>query len=176
MADKQTLIEVQNMTKHFGVTVALNQVSFQMHGGEICGLIGENGSGKSTVSSIIAGMQPATSGSMLFKGEPWQPASMLEAQKKGVGMVVQEAGTIPNITVAENIFMGHEELFSKGPFVNRRKMTAAAQQLLDELEMNNIRADARTSSLDMQERKLIEIAKAIYWRPEIGRASCRETL
>lgn len=167
MPEKQTMIEVKNVTKNFGITVALNQVSFSLRGGEISGLIGENGSGKSTVSSIIAGMQPATSGDMLFKGEHWKPSSMLEAQRKGIGMVVQEAGTIPRITVAENIFMGHEELFSKGMFVNKKKMTAAAQQLLDDLEMGHIKAATPTSQLDMQERKLVEIAKALYWKPDV---------
>lgn len=62
------LIEVRDMCKNFGVTVALNHVSFTVHAGEAVGLIGENGSGKSTVSSIIAGMQPATSGDISGKG------------------------------------------------------------------------------------------------------------
>ena len=93
------------MYKNFGATVALNNVSFTLNRGVVCGLIGENGSGKSTVSSIAAGMQPPTKGSMKFKGEPWAPPSMLYAEKHGIGMIVQEAGTIPNITVAENIFL-----------------------------------------------------------------------
>lgn len=167
MPQHPTIIEVKNMIKHYGATVALNDVSFSMRGGEICGLIGENGSGKSTVSSIIAGMQPATSGQMLYKGERWHPSSMLEAQTKGIGMVVQEAGTIPNITVAENLFLGHEELFIKGPLVNKGKMITAGQQLLDELGMESIKACRRTADLDMQDRKLVEIARALCWQPDV---------
>lgn len=167
MAENQALLEVRNMDKHFGVTVALNNVSFSLGRGLVYGLIGENGSGKSTVSSIIAGMQEATKGEMFYKGGSWKPSSMLYAQSKGIGMVVQEAGTIPNITVAENIFLGHEKMFSNGPFVDRRKMLKAAQELLDSLKITDFKADQRTSELDMQMRKIIEIAKCMYWKPEL---------
>ncbi len=167
MADGQMLMEVLNMNKNFGATIALKNVSFSLERGYVYGLIGENGSGKSTVSSIIAGMQNASSGEMLYKGESWNPSSMLYAQEKGIGMIVQEAGTIPNISVAQNIFLGHEKLFSKGPFVVRSKMVAAAQKLLDELGITYFKASQRTSDLDMQARKIIEIVKCMYWKPEL---------
>lgn len=164
----EVLLEIKNMDKIFGgVTVALNNVSFSLERGNVYGLIGENGSGKSTVSSIVAGMQPATSGQMLYKGNDWKPASMLHAQENGIGMVVQEAGTIPNISVAENIFLGHEKMFAKGPFVDKAKLNKAAQNLLDKLGVNNFTATERTSNLDMQKRKIIEIVKCMYWQPEL---------
>ncbi len=106
----EVLLEVKDMCKNFGVTVALNHVDFVVKRGEIRGLIGENGSGKSTVSSIAAGIQKATSGEMFYKGKPWNPASTLEAQSAGICMIVQEAGTIPDIPVADNIFLGHDFL------------------------------------------------------------------
>lgn len=167
MADQQTILKVIHMDKNFGVTVALNDVSFTLDRGHVYGLIGENGSGKSTVSSIIAGMQTATKGDMTYKGEPWKPSSMLEAQEHGIGMIVQEAGTIPNITVAENIFLGHEKMFGKGVFIDRAKLTSEAQKLLDELGIIWFKATDRTGKLDMQMRKIIEIAKCMYWKPDI---------
>ena len=164
----EELLRVERMYKNFGVTVALNDVSFTVERGFVYGLIGENGSGKSTVSSIIAGMQPATKGEMYYKGELWNPSSMLEAQENKIGMIVQEAGTIPNITVAENIFLGHENLFQKGLFVDKGEMEAAAQKLLDELELSEMfRPDQRVSTLDAQARKIIEIAKCLYWEPDL---------
>lgn len=166
MNEKDILIEVKELSKNFGVTVALDRVSFEIQRGEVKGLIGENGSGKSTVSSIIAGMQTALSGNMYFEGKEWKPSSMLQAHKAGVAMIVQEAGTIPNITISENIFLGHEEMFSKGVFINRRQMTAAAQKLLNELEIN-IDVSRTTGSFDMATRKLIEVAKALYWKPKL---------
>lgn len=167
MAQEQVLLEVRNVYKNFGVTVALDDVSFSLKRGNVYGLIGENGSGKSTVSSIIAGMQTATRGEIFFQGEPWSPATMLEAQERGVGMIVQEAGTISGISVAENIFLGHEELFSNGPFVNRARLNAAAQQLLDQYQVTTFSATDRVDSLDMQRRKIIEILRCLYWKPQL---------
>ncbi|MBR5970443.1 MAG: sugar ABC transporter ATP-binding protein [Lachnospiraceae bacterium] len=161
------ILEIEHMDKHFGVTVALNDVSFSLSRGHIYGLIGENGSGKSTVSSIVAGMQPPTKGTMRFKGADWAPKTMLQAQQAGIGMVVQEAGSIANITVAENIFLGHEKKFKKGPVINRSAMMAEAQALLDRLEITEFTARQRTSELDMQARKIIEIAKCMYWEPDL---------
>ena len=169
MSQREVLLQIKNMYKNFGATVALNNVSFEMCRGEIRGLVGENGSGKSTVSSIVAGIQPATKGDMVFKGQPWKPASTLAAQQGGVGMIVQEAGTIANITVAENIFLGHEDLFKDKTklFVSKTKMNAACQALFDELGITGINPHDRTAMLDMQQRKIVEIAKALYWKPEI---------
>jgi ribose transport system ATP-binding protein len=155
------------MYKNFGVTVALNHIDLVVKPGEIRGLIGENGSGKSTVSSIVAGMQPATSGEMLFKGEPWKPSSPLEAQEHGIAMMVQEAGTIAGISVAENIFLGHEKMFAKYSIVNKRAMVAEAQKILDDLGITDIDPSWRTARLDMQARKLVELAKALYWKPDL---------
>ena len=165
-SNKEVLLEVHDMVKNFGVTVALNHVDFVVKRGEIRGLIGENGSGKSTVSSIISGMQKPTSGTMTYKGEPWAPASTLEAQGKGICMIVQEAGTIQGIPVADNIFLGHEKMFMRGPIVNHGKMVKEAQDLLDRLGID-IDAGERTERLSMQQCKLVEIAKGMYWDPEI---------
>ncbi len=165
-SNKEVLLEVHDMVKNFGVTVALNHVDFVVRRGEIRGLIGENGSGKSTVSSIISGMQKPTSGSMTYKGQPWAPSSTLEAQGKGICMIVQEAGTIQGIPVADNIFLGHEKMFMRGPIVNHGKMVREAQELLDRLGID-IDASERTERLSMQQCKLVEIAKGMYWDPEI---------
>ena len=167
MSKEEVLLHVDHMYKNFGATVALNDVSFEMRRGEIRGLVGENGSGKSTVSSVIAGIQPATKGEMTYKGEPWKPATALEAQEAGIGMIVQEAGTIPNITVAENIFLGHEKMFANGMIVNKGKLTEACSKLFDDLGITRIKPDQLTSSLNMQDRKVVEIAKCLYWNPEI---------
>lgn len=166
MSIKKPIIEVQNICKNFGITAALKNVSFEAYEGEICGLIGENGSGKSTVTSIISGIQPATSGTMIYKGKPWKPINMLMAQKEKIGMIVQEAGTLTNISVAENIFMGHEDLFKKGIMINRKKMMDTARELLKRLEIN-IDPEIPTKRLTSEERKLIEIAKALYWKPDV---------
>jgi len=168
------IMEVRGISKTFGPTVALRQVDIEVKAGEIRGLIGENGSGKSTVTSIYAGMQPADSGEMFFLGEPWHPASMVDALKRGVGMIVQETGTIADITVAENMFLGEADAFCLfrgkrgrwGP-VNSAALIRAAQRALDDIGASHIRATQVTGTLDMQERKLVEIARVWMKRPRL---------
>lgn len=168
MPDKgEVLVEVRDLCKNFGVTVALNHVDIRFRRGEVRGLIGENGSGKSTVSSIVAGIQPATSGEMFYKGKPWKPANTLEAVANGIGMIVQEAGTIPGITVAENIFLGNYNRFKKGPVIDRAKMNAAAREALEKVGITGIDPSLPAGHYDMQERKLIEIAKVMAGDPEL---------
>lgn len=168
MAKKgEVLVEVRDMCKNFGVTVALSHVDIVVRRGEILGLIGENGSGKSTVSSIIAGIQPATSGEMFFQGKPWKPASSVEAANNGIGMIVQEAGTIESITVAENIFLGNYKPFKRGPAIARSKMNAEAKKALEKVGITDIHPSIPARAYDMQERKLIEIAKVMYHDPQV---------
>lgn len=160
-------VEVKNIFKRFGSTVALDDVSFSAFEGEILGLIGENGSGKSTVTSIYAGIQKCDSGEMLFHEQPWNPSSMTEALKNGVGMIVQESGTIPGISVAENIFLGEIRDFLQGPLVNRRALMQKAQLALDKIGAGHIQAEMITAALDFQDRKLVEIARVMAWEPKV---------
>lgn len=115
----EVIMQINHMRKTFGPTIALNDVDLTVKRGEIRGLIGENGSGKSTITSIISGMQGCDYGEMFYKGEPWNPKSMKWASDHGVGMIVQESGTVPGITVAENMFLCDTDRFAKGKlFVN----------------------------------------------------------
>ena len=108
---KTPILEMKHIRKTFASTVALGDVDLNVYPGEIRGLIGENGSGKSTISSIAAGMQKADSGEMLYHGEAWNPSSMIDALSKGIGMIVQESGTIQGVSVAENLFLGEMKQF-----------------------------------------------------------------
>ena len=112
-------------------------------------------------------MQPASSGEMFYKGKLWKPATMLEAQKAGIGMIVQEAGTIANISVAENIFLGNYDKFKKGPIINKVAMISEARKALEKIGVTNINPALPARHYDMQERKLIEIAKCMYNDPEL---------
>lgn len=164
----QPILEMKGIHKRFGSTVALGNVDLSVYPGEIRGLIGENGSGKSTISSIAAGMQKANEGTMTYHGKPWAPGSMIEALSGGIGMIVQESGTIPGITVAENLFLGETAKF-KGPAgtVNRRAMNRAADEALESIGVKNVRGAMPMGALDFQTRKLTEIAKVVMKDPEI---------
>ncbi len=161
MAEKEVLLEIKNMQKNFGSTIALAGVDLQVYRGEIRGLVGENGSGKSTITSIAAGMQKATSGEMFFKGKHWAPDSMVDAQQNGVSMILQEANTIPGVTVAQNLFAGQEEQFTKAGFVNMKKMFQAADELLEQFGIGHIRGKDHIDRYSFEERKLIEIVRAM---------------
>lgn len=163
----EILVEIKDLCKNFGVTVALNHVDIQIKRGEVRGLIGENGSGKSTVTSILAGIQSATSGTMYYKGKEWNPKSSLEAVQNGIGIIVQEMGTIPNITVAENIFLGNYHEFRKGISVSKKKMIVKAKKALNDIGITDIDPSRPTFTYNMEQRKLIEVAKTMAQNPEI---------
>ncbi len=161
------ILTVSHMDKSFGGTKALRDVSLSIRAGEIRGLIGENGSGKSTVTSIIAGMQKADRGEIDFKGERWKPESMIYALEHGIGMIVQESGTVPGVTVAENIFLADIDEFRHGIFIDRKNMNLKAQKILDDIGAGDIKANMITGMLDIQSRKLVEIARVMRKNPEI---------
>ncbi|MCQ2450261.1 MAG: sugar ABC transporter ATP-binding protein [Clostridia bacterium] len=165
---EQEILRMQGITKRFGSTIALQNVDLTVYAGEIRGLIGENGSGKSTISSIAAGMQKANEGKMFFCGEPWEPKSMLDALEKGIGMIVQESGTVPGITVAENMFLGETGAF-RGILgtINRAEMNRRADAALDAIGVKQIRGSMMLDSLDFQARKLVEIAKVVMKSPKV---------
>lgn len=164
---QELLIEVKDMCKDFGPTKALKHVNMAFYRGEIRGLVGENGSGKSTVTSIVAGMQQATSGEMFYKGEAWKPHSMVEAQAKGISMILQEANTIPGVTVAQNIFAGREEEFSKYGVINMKKMFRAADELLKQFGIDHIKANYPIDMYNFEDRKLIEIVRCVNENTEV---------
>ncbi len=165
--EKEILIWAQQISKTFGATVALDGVDLIIRRGEIHGLIGENGSGKSTLSSIIAGMQKANSGEIYLLNQKFHPLNMIDALNQGVGMIVQESGTIPGITVAENIFLGETNRFRKRGIISRKDMNREAQEALLKIGVDHIDARALTQTVDYQDRKLIEIARVINKSPQV---------
>ncbi len=162
------ILKVEHMSKSFGVTKALDDVSLKVYKGEIRGLIGENGSGKSTVTSIIAGMQRCDQGSMTFEDKKWCPNTMIESLKDGIGMIVQESGTINGISVAENIFLGETQKYTnKFGFVDKKKMNKDARDALKNIGIDNILGETSLDELDFQARKLVEIVKVVMKNPKI---------
>lgn len=177
----RVLLEIKGMNKVFGPVTALKNVDLTLKEGDVLGLIGENGSGKSTITSIAAGMQKSTSHDVMrYKGKDWAPSSMLDAlsgcgEGNGIGMVVQESGTVAGLTVAENIFLGEMEEFTIfhtkkgrgfGP-ISRTKLYAAAKKALSDIGIDYIDPSAICGRLDFQSRKLIEIAKVMLKDPDI---------
>ena len=165
--ENEAILVCKNIVKRFGPVNALNGVDFEVRRGEIRGLIGENGSGKSTLTSIMAGMQKATSGTMEYKGKPWNPSTMAQAQEQGVCMILQESNTVRGCTVAENIFAGQVGKFSRLGVVNMKKMNEEAQKLLDSFGVGRIRAADLIDRYSFEDRKMIEIVRSVSSHTEI---------
>ena len=115
----------------------------------------------------MAGMQKATSGTMEYKGKPWDPSTMAQAQERGVCMILQESNTVRGCTVAENIFAGQFHKFSKFGIVNMKKMTCEAQRLLDSFGVGRIRAADNIDKYSFEDRKMIEIVRSVSSNTEI---------
>ena len=161
------LLSARGVNKNFGATRALIDVDVDISLGEIRGLIGENGSGKSTFSSIVAGAQKEDSGTFILKGQEYHPKSMVDAQEHGVSMIIQEMGTISGITVAANIFAGRLEQFAKGGLLSWKKINAEADRVLADIGAPEIKGRMPIDMLNFEDRKIVEIARAMSTNPDL---------
>ncbi len=160
-------LEVKNVSKSFGITKALDEVSFNINKGEIHALIGENGSGKSTLTNSLAGIYHKDFGSFILDGKEINPENQVEANNEGISIIVQELGTLDGLTVAENIFLGHENTFVKMGIKNTAAMNRKANELLKKYGFDRIKASDMIDDYNFEDRKLVEIVKATYFDPKI---------
>jgi len=160
-------LQVQNLCKTFGITKAVQDVSFNVNKGEVHALIGENGSGKSTLTNMLTGIYSIDSGHFILDGKEIHPKNQVEANNEGVSIIVQELGTLSGLTVAENIFLGHEDRFVSHGIKNTNGMNREAQKLLDQYGFGRIKASSMVDDYNFEDRKLVEIVKATYFQPKI---------
>lgn len=137
---------------------ALEDVSFEVHAGSVHALMGENGAGKSTLLKILSGAYRPTGGAVVIDGQPRQFAGTADALEAGVAVIYQELHLVPEMTVAENLFLGH--LPSGFGLVKRRELLAAARQQLDRIG-EAIDPDTKVGRLPLAQRQMVEIAKAL---------------
>lgn len=164
---QEAVLSIRNISKNFGATKALTNVSVDFYPGQIHGLIGENGSGKSTVSNVVMGVYQPNSGTMLYKGNSYSPVNMMDAIANHICMVVQEMATINNLSVADNIFLGMEKDFAKGKIINTHQMNDEAKKVLRSVELDDIDPSMSINKLSFEDRKLVEVGRAMYQQPEI---------
>ncbi|MCY7420078.1 MAG: sugar ABC transporter ATP-binding protein, partial [Chloroflexi bacterium] len=151
------VLEMRGVSRAFGSTQALADVSIALHGGEIHALLGENGAGKSTLIKIMTGVQQPDTGDILIDGQPVRVASSQDAQRLGVAAIYQEPMIFPDLSVAENIFIGHRD---RVHIVDRRRMRREAQEVMARLDVSlNVADPAR--GLTLAQQQTVEIAKAI---------------
>lgn len=157
---EEVMLSLDGVGKRFPGTVALDGATMDVRRHEVVGLIGENGAGKSTLLKILAGLQRPDSGTMSVAGEKVRFNNVNEAMAHGVAMVFQEQSLVPNVSVAENIFLGNEgESVRAGTYRWKNLNDRAARYL--SIVADNIDPRARTSSLSFARRQMVEVAKAL---------------
>ncbi len=160
-------LSAQHIVKHYGGVVALSDGNLDIHAREVVALIGANGSGKSTMSKIINGVVVLDGGQLLLDGKPVHLSSPQAAKNMGIATVFQELSLIPQMTVAENIWLTREPLNALGT-VDRRTVQARTEGLLALFEgtfKTDLYPDAPVASLPPDEKQIIEILKAISFDP-----------
>ncbi|MGV8873021.1 MAG: sugar ABC transporter ATP-binding protein [Rhodococcus sp. (in: high G+C Gram-positive bacteria)] len=153
------LLEVREATKSFGSIAAVSGVSFPLYAGEAHALVGENGAGKSTIVKMLAGVHKPDTGSLLIGGSAVTLNNPAEAKANGIAVIYQEPTLFPDLTIAENIYIGAQPK-SRGGMIDRRAMNAAAEVLFGRLGVP-MDPDRLASGLSIADQQLVEIAKAL---------------
>jgi ribose transport system ATP-binding protein len=153
------VFKAEGVSKTFAGVTALRDVDFDLRSGEVHALMGENGAGKSTLMKILAGVHVDYDGQIRIEGAPVRFSGVQDAERAGVAIIHQELNLVPELTAAENIFLGREPLIL-GVFVDHRRIIKAASALLKRLGIE-IDAQRRIAELRIGEQQLVEIAKAL---------------
>jgi len=160
------LLSLSGVSKEFPGVKALNNVHFDLGEGEVHAIVGENGAGKSTLMKILSGIYKKDSGEIIYKGKSVNIPNPFEAQKLGISIIHQELNLMPHLTVAENIFIGREDRFPGGIFLNNSKLVSATIELLKELDLN-LNPNDIVGELSIAKQQMVEIAKAVSYRGSV---------
>ena len=160
------ILELVGVSKRFPGVIALEDIDFTLRAGEVHVLFGENGAGKSTLINIITGALAPSDGHMLLNGARVQLDSVYAARAAGISAVFQEFSLVPQLTVAENIFLGGEEEHCRFGLISGARIRRQARKLLDELGFS-IPVDRAVGHLARAEQQMVEIAKALRRWPSL---------
>ena len=158
-AASKAVLEVRGLRKTFPGVLALDDVDFDVRRGEVHALLGANGAGKSTLIKIVAGLYQADAGEIRIDGRPVELRDTQTARALGVSVIYQDFALVQHLSVAENLFLGREQMSPLG-LIDWRRTHAEARRLLDRLGID-ISTRAKVSSLSMGQRQLVEVAKAL---------------
>jgi len=160
------ILKTKAIQKTFPGVMALKNIDFELKKGEIHGLVGENGAGKSTFVKTLAGVYKKDLGEIYFKGEAFNPINIFFSLKKGIGIVYQESCFIPSLRVAENLFLNRLSEFGKFGFLDNKKLNLQASEWLGKIDAQ-IDPREKVENLSMGKQKLLELARVISFNPEV---------
>jgi ABC-type sugar transport system ATPase subunit len=162
MNERTYILEMKSIEKSFFGTRVLANVDFNVCSGEVHAIMGENGAGKSTLMKIIMGIYTHDQGEIFFEGHQVVVRGAREALNMGISMIHQELNSIPEMTIAENIFVGREKRIRGTPFLDRKKLNQATLRLLQEYNMETkITPTMTMKTLNIAQMQMIEIIKAV---------------
>ncbi len=151
-------LQMRDIRKRFGATLALDGVSLRVMPGEVHGLVGQNGAGKSTLMKVLSGAIQPDSGEILLDGQAYAPASPLEGRSRGVAMIYQELSLAPHLSVMENVLLGMEP--RRLGFLRWREMKRRAREALATLGHPQLNVKRPVAGLSPALQQVIEIARA----------------
>ena len=162
--NESPILQVQNLSKSFLGVKALDNIQFDLQKGEVHALMGENGAGKSTFMKILIGLLAPDSGEIIFERKILKSNSVHENLLKGISMIHQEILVVPELTVAQNIFLGREANYRN--WLNDKIINQNAQELLDLIGVK-INAQTKIKNLSIAQMQMVEIAKAVSTNAKI---------
>src|SRR6266550_176210 len=152
-------LRMERVSKRFGATIALDDVSISVEAGEILALVGENGAGKSTLMKILSGAYRPDAGEIWLDGSAYRPRNPLEGRLAGVAMIYQELSLAKHLSVMENILLGMEP--TKGPLLDWPSIRRTSAEALRTLGRPDIPLNAPVARLSVAEQQLVEIGRAV---------------
>lgn len=166
----QAILEVRNLSKHFGAVRALNDFSMTIAPGEVVALAGDNGAGKTTLIKAISGVYKPTSGEVRLEGKPVSFSTPQEARDSGIETIYQDLALADNLSIGGNIFLGREPMTKKFgflPVLDRKKMSEAARDTMALLDFHVSRMEAPVSNFSGGQRQAVAIGRAVYWNARL---------
>jgi ribose transport system ATP-binding protein len=151
----------ENVSKSYAGVAVLKSVNLRVEAGEILGIAGENGAGKSTTLKMLSGIVQPDAGTLTLDGQPYAPNGYGAAVRAGISMVFQEQALVQNLTVYENMFLAHEQAF-KGTLgrIDRKRAVQAAARALADLNLEHVNPTTKLGALSFEDRQMVEIARA----------------
>ena len=166
VAGKGELLAFEAVTKRFGPVTALDRVDFDLRAGEIHALLGENGAGKSTLIKVLGGIHPPDAGTIRINGQTVAIRNVADANRLGIKIIHQELSLAPNLSIAENIYLGAEPV--RFGTISRRRMITDARALVSALDLAEISSvETVVSKLSVAHQQLVEIARALSGKARI---------
>lgn len=161
LAASDVVLEAVGVTKRFGAVVALRGIDMQLRRGEVLGLVGDNGAGKSTLVKILCGFHPPDAGKIYVEGKEVSFRSVADARRLGIETVYQDLALVPQLTVAQNLFLNRElTMFGKVGWLSAGKMRRLAKSYLEDIKVEIPDIDAEAESLSGGQRQAIAVARA----------------